>query len=242
LIKINNITIYYLTENKDTYKKPDNIIRFFTYTQQSRLFIKVIYGMPCFCGAVEHLSSRDTVADTVHLFCAAVKFGCLFAAGKQPDRTYNSIRRNLYFLFAPFCIYGAVLYFHCSCADDFMYAFGLNPRLEHIPAVDETGSRGEVTHVYALYKLVNGGYGFEVMSKTDIDRHAEKYSKSFASDFSPWRTDYESMAKKTVIKRLLKYAPLRTDVIRAVNTDSSIKSELAVDMSEVVNEIEYDAA
>ena len=126
--------------------------------------------------------------------------------------------------------------------DEFMYAFGLNPKLEHIPAVDETGSRGEVTHVYALYKLVNGGYGFEVMSKTDIDRHAEKYSKSFASDFSPWRTDYESMAKKTVIKRLLKYAPLRTDVIRAVNTDSSIKSELAVDMSEVVNEIEYDAA
>lgn len=124
--------------------------------------------------------------------------------------------------------------------DEFMYAFGLNPKLEHIPAVDETGSRGEVTHVYALYKLTNGGYGFEVMSKSDIDRHAEKYSKSFASDFSPWRTDYESMAKKTVIKKLLKYAPLKTDVIRAVNTDSSIKREISVDMSEVTNEIEYD--
>ena len=124
--------------------------------------------------------------------------------------------------------------------DTFSYAFGLNPKLEHIPSVDENGSRGEITYVYALYKLANGGFGFEVMSKGDIDRHAEKYSKSFDSSFSPWKTDYDSMAKKTVIKKLLKYAPLKTDVIRAVNTDSSIKSELSVDMSEVVNEIDYE--
>ena len=130
---------------------------------------------------------------------------------------------------------------HCVHKNDtFTYAFGLNPKLEHIPAVDEEGSRGEITHVYALYKLSNGGFGFEVMSKGDIDRHAEKYSKSFESSFSPWKTDYDSMAKKTVIKKLLKYAPLKTDVIRAVNTDSSIKSELSVDMSEVVNEIDYE--
>lgn len=130
---------------------------------------------------------------------------------------------------------------HCVRENDvFTYSFGLNPKLEHIPSVDENGNRGEVTHVYALYKLSNGGFGFEVMSKGDIDRHAEKYSKSFDSSFSPWKTDYESMAKKTVIKKLLKYAPLKTDVIRAVNTDSSIKSELSVDMSEVVNEIDYE--
>ena len=124
--------------------------------------------------------------------------------------------------------------------DDFTYSFGLNPKLEHVPAVDDTGSRGEVTHVYALYKLSNGGFGFEVMSKGDIDRHAEKYSKSYDSSFSPWKTDYESMAKKTVVKKLLKYAPLKTDVIRAVSTDASIKNEIAVDMSEVINEIVYE--
>lgn len=124
--------------------------------------------------------------------------------------------------------------------DDFTYSFGLNPKLEHVPSVDDTGNRGEVTHVYALYKLSNGGFGFEVMSKGDIDRHAEKYSKSYDSSFSPWKTDYESMAKKTVVKKLLKYAPLKTDVIRAVSTDASIKNEIAVDMSEVTNEIVYE--
>lgn len=130
---------------------------------------------------------------------------------------------------------------HCVRENDvFAYSFGLNPKLEHVPSVDESGNCGEVTHVYALYKLSNGGFGFEVMSKGDIDRHAEKYSKSFDSSFSPWKTDYDSMAKKTVIKKLLKYAPLKTDVIRAVNTDSSIKNQLSVDMSEVVNEMDYE--
>lgn len=130
---------------------------------------------------------------------------------------------------------------HCVHENDvFVYSYGLNPKLEHIPSADEKGDRGAVVQVYAMYKLGNGGYGFEVMTKTDIDRHAEKYSKSFGSDFSPWRTDYESMAKKTVIKKLLKYAPLKTDVIRAVNTDSSIKNEIAVDMSEIANEIDVE--
>lgn len=124
--------------------------------------------------------------------------------------------------------------------DEFVYSYGLNPRLEHIPSVNEKGDRGEVVQVYAMYKLANGGYGFEVLSRREIDRHAEKYSKSFGSDFSPWRTDYDSMAKKTVIKKLLKYAPLKTDVIRAVSTDSSIKNEIAVDMSEIANEIEVE--
>ena len=132
---------------------------------------------------------------------------------------------------------------HCVHeSDEFVYAYGLNPRLEHVPAVDENGNRGEVLYVYALYKLTNGGFGFEVMSKVDIDRHAEKYSKAFQSDYSPWKTDYDSMAKKTVIKKLLKYAPLKTDVIRAVNTDSSIKTELSVDMSEVTDQLEYEEA
>lgn len=94
---------------------------------------------------------------------------------------------------------------HCVHKNDrFEYSFGLNPKLEHVPAMDERGERGEITYVYALYKLSNGGFGFEVMSKGDIDRHAEKYSKSFDSSFSPWKTDYESMSKKTVIKKTAK--------------------------------------
>ena len=41
------------------------------------------------------------------------------------------------------------------------------------------------------------------------------------------------MAKKTVIKKALKYAPLRTDFRKALSTDETIKTEIGEDMSEI---------
>lgn len=123
----------------------------------------------------------------------------------------------------------------CVYANDiFEYELGLNAKLIHKPALKD---RGELILVYALFKLDNNGFAFEVMSKEDIDTHALRYSKGFSSSYSPWKTNYEEMAKKTVIKKVLKYAPLKTDFLRAVETDESIKSEIAVDMAEVKSEL-----
>lgn len=97
--------------------------------------------------------------------------------------------------------------------DDFEYELGLNPKLKHKPAMKD---RGEPVWVYAVYKLQSGGFGFEVMSKYDIDQHRMKYSKA---KNSPWDTSWEAMASKTVIKKLLKYAPLKTEFIRAMNNE-----------------------
>ena len=44
------------------------------------------------------------------------------------------------------------------------------------------------------------------------------------------------MAKKTVIKRALKYAPISSDFQKALSMDETIKTELSVDMSEIRNE------
>lgn len=122
--------------------------------------------------------------------------------------------------------------------DEFEYELGLNPKLKHKPAF---GERGEVRLFYGLFKLTNGGFGFEVMSKTAMDAYAKEYSKAFDSSFSPWKTNYESMAKKTVLKKALKYAPLRTDFRRALSTDEMVKKELAEDMSEIHGEEIWDA-
>ena len=114
--------------------------------------------------------------------------------------------------------------------DEFEYELGLNSKLYHKPALEE---RGEMVAVYALFKLQNGGYGFEVMSKQDIDSYAQKYSKAINSSFSPWKSAYTEMAMKTVIKRVLRYAPLKTDFLRAVATDETIKDQFSVDMTEI---------
>ena len=122
--------------------------------------------------------------------------------------------------------------------DEFEYELGLNPRLEHRPALRD---RGELRLFYGFFKLVNGGFGFEVMSKEAVDAYAREYSKSFDSSFSPWKTNYEAMAKKTVIKQALKYAPVKADFRRALSTDGTIKNEIAEDMSEIPGEDIFDA-
>lgn len=56
--------------------------------------------------------------------------------------------------------------------DDFEYELGLDSRLSHRPGMKE---RGEMVFVYALFKLRNGGYGFEVMNRQEVFVNAEKY-------------------------------------------------------------------
>ena len=121
--------------------------------------------------------------------------------------------------------------------DVFSFEYGLQPKLKHIPTMNE---RGEIIAFYAVFRLDNGGYQFEVMSKSDIERYASTYSKAYASDYSPWKNAFEQMAKKVAIKKVLKYAPIKADFRKALSMDESIKTELSVDMSEVKNEeVEY---
>lgn len=117
--------------------------------------------------------------------------------------------------------------------DTFNCEYGLEPKLVHKPADSE---RGNPVKVYAIFKTKSGGFGFEVMSMDDVRTHAAKYSKAYSSAYSPWKTNFEEMAKKTVLKRVLKYAPLKSDFVRAVVQDESVKNEISSDMYEVKND------
>jgi recombination protein RecT len=124
--------------------------------------------------------------------------------------------------------------------DEFECEYGLDPKLTHKPADHD---RGEPVKVYAVFKTKSGGFGFEVMSMEDVRNHAAKYSKAYGSGFSPWKTSFEEMAKKTVLKRVLKYAPLKSDFVRAAVQDEVIKKDLSADMYDVPAEniIDVDA-
>lgn len=122
--------------------------------------------------------------------------------------------------------------------DEFECEYGLNPKLTHKIAEHE---RGDAVKVYAIFKTKSGGYGFEVMSMDDVRKHAAKYSKAYGSSFSPWKTNFEEMAKKTVLKRVLKYAPLKSDFVRAAVQDGAVKSSIAADMYDVPAENLFEA-
>ena len=99
-------------------------------------------------------------------------------------------------------------------ADDFHYELGLHPDIRHVPSPG--ANRGPVTYVYAVAVLKDGGLQFEVMSRAEVEaiRSRSKTGKS-----GPWGTDWEAMAKKTVIRRLFKYLPVSIEAVRATEID-----------------------
>lgn len=120
--------------------------------------------------------------------------------------------------------------------DEFEYELGLEPKLRHVPA---PSNRGSVIAYYAVFHTKDGGYGFEVMSTEDIKEHAKKYSQAFNSSYSPWAKNFDEMAKKTVLKKCLKYAPLKTEFVREMNTDGTIKKDITANMADVPDETDY---
>jgi recombination protein RecT len=116
--------------------------------------------------------------------------------------------------------------------DHFVYTKGLHRDIQHEPG--EHDPNAEPTHYYAVWKLINGGYGFAVMTRDEVLSHAKKTSKSFKS--GPWQTYFDAMAKKTVLKEALKYAPMKTDVARQITADETVKTSISDDMIDVPSE------
>jgi recombination protein RecT len=97
--------------------------------------------------------------------------------------------------------------------DEFFYEFGLMPQLKHIP---KGGS--EITHVYAIAYLKNGFNKIEVMTRREIDNIKQKVAGGKGSAFTPWNAYYEEMAKKTVLRKLLKTTPTSSAIITSAVT------------------------
>ena len=122
--------------------------------------------------------------------------------------------------------------------DVFNFQLGLHKDLKHIPA-DEP--EGEPTYYYACYHLLNGGYDFIIWSRNKVEKHRDQYSKAAKYPDSSWQTDFNAMAKKSVVIALLKYAPKSIELARQLAMDSTVKKEIASDMTEVpAEEIEID--
>lgn len=100
--------------------------------------------------------------------------------------------------------------------DEFSFALGTSPHLTHRPAM---GERGPVTHVYAVAHLhKSDDWQFGVMTRDEIEA---VQVRARAEGFSPWQSDWEEMAKKTVIRRLCKYLPMSAEVMAQLSSEES---------------------
>lgn len=105
--------------------------------------------------------------------------------------------------------------------DTFRVELGTDRKLVHNPSfeVDDRGDYDKSIAVYATAVLSNGTVAFDVLTKKQVEK-IRKTAKSGNS--GPWGTWADQMAKKTVLKRLLKLLPSSSE-------DNRFKVALEID-------------
>ena len=104
--------------------------------------------------------------------------------------------------------------------DEFEIEYGLHREIKHVPNFE---NQGAFKGAYAVAHFTNGGYHFEYLPNIEIQKRRKR---SKASSNGPWVTDFEEMAKKTVIRYMFDYLPVSVDIMSAVHTDETTTKEI----------------
>ena len=81
----------------------------------------------------------------------------------------------------------------------------------------------KVVGYMAYFRLTNGFEKYMYMTREEAERHGKKYSQTFKRGIGLWATDFDAMAKKTVLKMLLsKFGILSIEMQRGIQFDQSI--------------------
>jgi phage RecT family recombinase len=101
------------------------------------------------------------------------------------------------------------------CENDTFYAYRENGK-SHFKHQYQFGKpRGDVIGAYAIIKLPDGDWRYELMDRTELDR-IQAISPAQSSDKVPWKKHPNEMRKKSVIRRAMKTYCDDPGVIRAI--------------------------
>jgi recombination protein RecT len=85
----------------------------------------------------------------------------------------------------------------------------------------------KVIGYFCYFELFNGYSSFLYMTVEELDAHAQRYSKSYNSNSSLWKSEFGKMAKKTVLRLCLLRNGVMTPEDKAVLTSISEDEESA---------------
>lgn len=118
--------------------------------------------------------------------------------------------------------------------DDFKITLGTDPGIYHVPFMD--GDRGEVKLGYAVAKIKGGGLHVEVMTVEQINAIKARSQNVIAAakydSRTPWDTDWDEMARKTLARRICKWLPKSNELATALSLENAADKgtqELTVD-------------
>jgi len=98
--------------------------------------------------------------------------------------------------------------------DEFEIEFGLQDKLRHVPKADPDPAK--LVAVYAVVRFRDGSHQMGYMTRKQVDTIR---ARSRAGNAGPWVTDYAEMARKTVLRNVLKYCPMSLEAAKAVSAD-----------------------
>ena len=87
--------------------------------------------------------------------------------------------------------------------DRFEYQLGDDPYIRHVPSDDPGRESNPITHAYCVVTLKDGGKQRSVWGLAKLTAHMKKHSPSFSKSDSPWKTNFATMAKKTVVRDMV---------------------------------------
>lgn len=113
---------------------------------------------------------------------------------------------------------------------------GFNSLTEELDADFSIAGTGTIVGYCAYFKLINGFEKIVYWTTQKVTAHGTKYSKSFATGV--WKDDFDSMAKKTVLKHTIsKWGILSIELQKAIVVDQAIiNDEDATDVTYIDNE------
>lgn len=112
--------------------------------------------------------------------------------------------------------------------DEFEFEYGLDPILKHRPKMD--GDRGDLRAVYGVAHYKDGGRFFWVMPKSEIEKHR---NRSTSKNDGPWVTDYDAMARKTVIRAMAPFLPLTVEAAVAIVQDETVQHGITEQLTDL---------
>ena len=116
--------------------------------------------------------------------------------------------------------------------DEFDFCLGTDEHIRHVPIMNSDVQLSDIYAAYAVATLKDGTHHLEIMSRQEIDAIR---ARSKAGDNGPWVTDYEEMAKKTVVRRLCKYLPASVELATAVTMDELAEAGVPQDNRAIID-------
>lgn len=103
------------------------------------------------------------------------------------------------------------------------YEDGLKPILRFKQSGAADREVKQITHAIGIAYIKNGDPIFEVLSRAQIDARMGRSDSFKGGRNSPWKSDYEAMARKTAVRALFKWIPKSPEIAEADALEDNVE-------------------